>query len=40
LEAIRFGVATAADKLSRLLPGLVDRERIEALAPAVEVVPL
>lgn len=37
LDAIRFGMAAAADKVSRHLPGLVDRARVEALAGSIEV---
>jgi 1-phosphofructokinase family hexose kinase len=37
LEAIRFGVAVAADKLGRLLPGLIDRGEAEALVPQIKV---
>ena len=40
LDAIRFGVATAADKVGRLLPGEVDRTGVEALVHAVEVIPM
>jgi fructose-1-phosphate kinase PfkB-like protein len=36
-EAVAFGVAVAADKLGRLLPGVVDPERVAALARSVEV---
>ena len=37
LDAIRFGVAAAADKVGQVLPGLVDRGRVEELARAVTV---
>jgi 1-phosphofructokinase family hexose kinase len=37
LDAIRYGVAAAADKVGRLLPGVVDRTRVEALAASIEV---
>lgn len=37
VEAIRYGLATAANKIGRLLPGFVERDRIEALVQAVEV---
>jgi len=36
-DAVRYGLAAAADKLGRMLPGDVDRGRVEALAAAVEV---
>ncbi len=35
LDAIRMGVAAAADKLGRLFPGLVERASVNALAPGV-----
>ena len=34
-DAIRFGLGTALDKLGRLLPGQVERDRVEALARSV-----
>ena len=37
VEAIRRGVAVAADKLGRPLPGAVERDGVEALVQAVEV---
>ena len=37
VEAVRFGMAAAADKLGRLLPGTVDAERVQALAGSVAV---
>jgi 1-phosphofructokinase family hexose kinase len=37
VEAIRRGLAVAADKLGRALPGAVERDAAEALVPAVEV---
>jgi tagatose 6-phosphate kinase len=37
VEAIRYGVAVAADKLGRHLPGVVDRDGVEELVKAVEV---
>jgi fructose-1-phosphate kinase PfkB-like protein len=37
LDAIRYGVAAAADKVGRLFPGVVDRGRVEALAVSIEV---
>jgi tagatose 6-phosphate kinase len=40
LNAIVFGLAVAADKAGRLLPGEVDRERVVTLAGSVEVVTL
>jgi 1-phosphofructokinase family hexose kinase len=40
VEAIRYGVAAAADKLGRHLPGVVDRDGVEARVEAVEVTPL
>jgi 1-phosphofructokinase family hexose kinase len=36
-EAIRFGLATAVDKLGRLLPGHVERDRVEALVRSVRI---
>ena len=36
-EAVRHGMAAAADKLGRLLPGAVDAGRAEALAASVEI---
>jgi 1-phosphofructokinase family hexose kinase len=38
LDAVRHGMAAAADKVTQLLPGVVDRGRVEALAGAVSVV--
>ena len=40
IEAIRYGVAVAADKLGRVFPGAVEPDRVEALGEAVEVTPL
>jgi tagatose 6-phosphate kinase len=40
VDAIRHGVATAADKVGRLLPGQVAREGAETLLGTVEVTPL
>jgi 1-phosphofructokinase family hexose kinase len=40
VDAIRYGLAVAADKLGRLLPGLVDQGGVDALAGSVEVTPL
>lgn len=37
LEAVRYGLAAAADKVGRLLPGEVERTAVEALAGAIEV---
>ena len=37
VEAVRFGMAAAADKLGRLLPGAVDAQRVQALAGSVAV---
>lgn len=37
LEAIRFGLATAGDKVGRLLPGVVDPVNVAALLPRVTV---
>lgn len=37
IESIRRGVAVAASKVGQLLPGVVDREEVESLIPAVEV---
>ncbi len=37
LEAIRFGVAAARDNVSRLLPGQLDKARIDQLLPSVMV---
>jgi 1-phosphofructokinase family hexose kinase len=37
LDALRHGVAAATDKLGRLVPGVVDRTRVEALAGSIEV---
>jgi 1-phosphofructokinase family hexose kinase len=37
LEAVRYGVAVAADKVGRLLPGVVDREGVEGLVGSVSV---
>jgi 1-phosphofructokinase family hexose kinase len=37
VEAIRLGVAVAADKLGRPLPGAVERDQVEALVRSVEV---
>jgi 1-phosphofructokinase family hexose kinase len=38
LDAIRRGLAVAANKLGQLLPGFVERERVEALLPNVQAV--
>lgn len=38
LDALRYGVAVAADKLGRLLPGEVDLAHVEVLARAVTVI--
>jgi tagatose 6-phosphate kinase len=38
LDAIRRGLAVAANKLSQLLPGFVEREQVEALLPSVQAV--
>jgi 1-phosphofructokinase family hexose kinase len=40
VDAVRYGVATAADKLGRLLPGVVVRDGVDAQLAAVEVTPL
>ena len=40
LDAARFGVAVAADKVGQLLPGSVDRARVEALAELVDIHPV
>jgi fructose-1-phosphate kinase PfkB-like protein len=37
LEALRYGAAAAADKAGQLLPGLIDRARVEALAPSIRI---
>jgi tagatose 6-phosphate kinase len=37
LDAIRRGLAVAANKLGQLLPGYVEREQVEALLPSVQV---
>src|SRR5262249_21693082 len=37
LDAFRWGVAVAADKVGQLLPGLVDRAGVEGTVPAIEV---
>lgn len=37
IEAIRFGLAAAADKIGRLLPGVVDAARVHALVSQVRV---
>jgi tagatose 6-phosphate kinase len=37
LDACRYGLAAAADKLGRLLPAALDRGRVEALAATLEV---
>jgi 1-phosphofructokinase family hexose kinase len=37
LEALRWGVAAAADKVRRLLPGQLDPEQVRSLVPRVEV---
>jgi fructose-1-phosphate kinase PfkB-like protein len=37
IECIRRGVAVAASKLGQLLPGVVDREEVDRLVPAVDV---
>jgi hypothetical protein len=39
LDAIRRGLAVAANKVSQLLPGFVEREQVEAMLPRVRVVP-
>ena len=36
-DAVRRGMAAAADKLGRLLPGVVDAGRVEALTESVEI---
>jgi 1-phosphofructokinase family hexose kinase len=36
LDAIRRGLAVAANKLGQLLPGFVQREQVEALLPSVQ----
>ena len=38
LDAIRHGIAAAADNLGQLLPARLDRHRVEALARSVEVI--
>jgi len=40
LDAIRRGLAVAANKLGQVLPGFVERERVEALLPSVQAVRL
>jgi 1-phosphofructokinase family hexose kinase len=40
VEAVRYGLAVAVDKLGRLLPGLVDQGGVDALVGCVEVTPL
>jgi 1-phosphofructokinase family hexose kinase len=40
LEAVRYGMATAADKVGRLLPGAVDRDTVEGLVGSVAVTEL
>lgn len=37
LEAIRLGLAVAADKVGQLLPGFVDREQVKALTSQVQI---
>jgi 1-phosphofructokinase family hexose kinase len=37
VDAIRYGVAVSADKLGRLLPGVVERDGVEAQVEQVEV---
>jgi sugar/nucleoside kinase (ribokinase family) len=37
LSAVRYGLAAAADKVGRLLPGQIDRESVAALADAITV---
>ena len=37
LDAIRRGLAVAANKLGQLLPGLVEREQVEALVAGVQI---
>ncbi len=37
IDAVRFGVAAAASKVTQPLPGFVAREQVEALAPSVEI---
>lgn len=37
LEAVRYGLAAAADKVTRVLPALLDRERVEEAVRSVEV---
>jgi len=37
LDAIRHGLAASADKVSQVLPGVVDRGRVEALAGQIEI---
>jgi tagatose 6-phosphate kinase len=37
LDAIRYGMAIAADKVGRMLPGMVDRGAAERFAPAIAV---
>jgi fructose-1-phosphate kinase PfkB-like protein len=38
LDAIRRGLAVAANKLSQLLPGFVQHDQVEALLPSVQAV--
>ncbi|HZV06568.1 MAG TPA: hexose kinase [Gemmataceae bacterium] len=38
IDAIRRGLAVAANKLGQLLPGFVQREQVEALLPSVQAV--
>lgn len=38
LDAIRRGLAVATNKLSQILPGFVERDRVEALLPNVQAV--
>jgi 1-phosphofructokinase family hexose kinase len=40
VDAIRYGLGVAADKLGRLLPGAVERDQVERLAEAVAVTAL
>jgi 1-phosphofructokinase family hexose kinase len=40
LEAIRFGLAVAADKVTRLLPGVIDLKQVEAIARSLEAIVL
>jgi 1-phosphofructokinase family hexose kinase len=40
LDALRWGVAVAANKVRQILPGFVDRAEVEALVPQVQVTPV